>query len=177
MTRALVVFESMFGNTRKIAEAIAEGLRTGMAADLAEVGSAPVVLDPEVDLLVVGGPTHAFSMSRQSTRADAGRQGADEPAAAGIGLREWVEQVAAGGARPPVAAFDTKVIRPRLPGSAARAARNSLRRAGFRPVAPAENFYVHGTPGPLVDGEPARARAWGEQLAKTVHKAGARRGK
>ncbi|HEX6353344.1 flavodoxin family protein [Actinophytocola sp.] len=177
MTHALVVFESMFGNTKKIAEAIADGLRTGMTAELAEVGSAPVTLGPDVDLLVVGGPTHAFSMSRQSTRADASRQGADDRAATGIGLREWLDRVAADSARPPVAAFDTKVSRPRLPGSAARAARNRLRHAGFRPVAPAENFYVHGTPGPLVDGEPDRARAWGEQLVKAVHRTGAHRGK
>lgn len=86
---------------------------------------------PGVDLLVVGGPTHAFGMSRPATRADAGHQGADQRAAAGAGLREWVEKVTTGAAHPPVAAFDTKINRPRLPGSAARAARNRLRRAGF----------------------------------------------
>jgi hypothetical protein len=171
MAHALVVFESMFGNTRKIAEAVADGLRTGMTVELSEVNSAPVVLGPEVDLLVVGGPTHAFGMSRPSTRADAGRQGADQPAAAGTGLREWIEKATEGTARPPVATFDTKISRPRLPGSAARAARNRLLRAGFPAVLPAENFYVHGTPGPLADSELARARTWGERL---THQARAR---
>ncbi|TDV44138.1 flavodoxin family protein [Actinophytocola oryzae] len=169
MTHTLVVFESMFGNTKKIAEAVADGLRTELTVEVAEARSAPAVLGSEVDLLVVGGPTHAFGMSRRSTRADAGRQGADREAAAGTGLREFVEGLAAGTARPAVAAFDTKVSRPRLPGSAARAARNRLRRAGFRTVSQAENFHVSGTPGPLLDGELARARVWGEQLTRHAH--------
>ncbi|MCP2248036.1 flavodoxin family protein [Lentzea aerocolonigenes] len=165
MKRALVVYESMFGNTGLVAEAVAEGLRTGMTVDLVEVGSAPPVLGEEVELLVVGGPTHAFSMSKPGTRADAARQGADARAAAGAGLREWVDQVGKGTARPVVVAFDTKVKRPRLPGSAARAALTRLRRAGFRTVKPAENFYVGGTKGPLVDGELDRARNWGATCA------------
>lgn len=164
MMRALVVYESLWGNTRKVAEAVAEGLRSRMDVVLADVRTAPEVVGPDVDLLVVGGPTHAFSMSRESTRADAARQGADHQAAAGIGLREWVARIAMGEARPPVAAFDTKIKHPKLPGSAARAALRGLRRAGFRPVLPASNFYVDGTPGPLTDGELERARAWGERL-------------
>lgn len=172
MMRALVVYESLFGNTRAVAEAVAEGLRTGMDVDLVDVRKAPEVLGSDVDLVVVGGPTHAFSMSRASTRADAARQGADSDAAAGIGLRDWVDRIASGTERAPVAAFDTKVRHPRLPGSAARAAQQRLRRAGFPVPARAENFYVTGTAGPLLDGEPARARAWGARLASVV--AGAR---
>lgn len=164
MTHALVVYESLFGNTRQIAEAVADGLRTGMEVVLVDVGAAPEAVSPDVDLLVVGGPTHAFSMSRQSTRADAARQGADTQAAAGIGLREWVARITTGDVRPSVAAYDTKIRQPRLPGSAARAALQRLRRAGFRPVAPAANFYVDGTPGPLTGGELERARAWGKHL-------------
>lgn len=171
MTRALVVYESMFGNTRTIAEGIADGLRGRMSVEFVEVGAAPDRVDAEVGLLVVGGPTHAFSMSRQTTRADAGRQGADQGAAAGIGLREWIERIAASSTRPPVAAFDTKVNRPKLPGSAARAALGRLRKAGFRPVTRAANFYVGGTPGPLLDGESARAREWGAQLSAIVAEA------
>ncbi len=171
MAHALVVYESMFGNTRKVAEAIADGLRTGMTVDVVEVGAAPTTPATGVDLLVVGGPTHAFSMSRATTRADARKQGADDRAAAGIGLRDWVEGLAAGGTRPPVATFDTKIRRPKLPGSAARAALTRLRRAGFRAVAPAANFYVDGTPGPLCGGELGRARAWGERLTTAVRPA------
>jgi hypothetical protein len=173
MTHALVVFESLFGNTRTIAEAIADGLRTRMDVVVVDVGAAPDAVGSDVSLLVAGGPTHAFSMSRQTTREDAGRQGADQRAAAGIGLREWVDRVATGDVHPPVATFDTKIKRPKLPGSAARAAHRHLRRAGFRPVTRAATFFVEGTPGPLVDGEPARARVWGERLASVVAGRGA----
>lgn len=165
MKHALVVYESMFGNTKEIAEAVADGLRSALTVEVVEAGSASVELGDEVGLLVVGGPTHAFSMSRPSTRADAATKGADERAAAGTGLREWVERIGKGTARPPVAAFDTKVKRPVLPGSAARAALKQLRRAHFPVLTSAENFYVGGTQGPLLDGEPGRARDWGAQCA------------
>jgi hypothetical protein len=168
MKHALVVFESMFGNTGEVAKAVAEGLRTAMTVDVVEVGEAPAVLGDEVELLVVGGPTHAFGMSRPSTRADAAKQGADAGAADGAGLREWVDEVGKGSARPVVVAFDTKVKRPKLPGSAARAALKRLRRAGFRALDSAENFYVDGTKGPLLDGELDRARTWGAKCAAEV---------
>lgn len=171
MKHALVVYESMFGNTREIAEAVADGLRAALTVKVVEVGSAPVELSDEVGLLVVGGPTHAFSMSRPSTRADAATKGADKQAAADVGLREWVERIGRGSARPPVAAFDTKVKRPALPGSAARAALKQLRRAHFPVLTSAENFYVDGMQGPLLDGEPDRARDWGARCAAEVGQA------
>ena len=64
MTRALVVFESMFGNTQQIAEAVKEGLSTSVPTDILEVGTAPGVIPDGVGLIIVGGPTHAFGMSR-----------------------------------------------------------------------------------------------------------------
>ena len=70
----MVVFESLWGNTRALAEAVAEGLSP--PATVVDVGEAPVPLPGEVYLLFVGGPTHAFSMSRASTRHDAEGKGA-----------------------------------------------------------------------------------------------------
>src|SRR5436305_1053742 len=89
--RTLVVFESMFGDTETIARAVAEGVSGAMQVDVVDVGTEPRV-DADVDLLVVGGPTHAFGMSRASTRGDAVRQGGRR-AAEGIGLREWLERL------------------------------------------------------------------------------------
>ncbi|WP_116950967.1 flavodoxin family protein [Jiangella endophytica] len=163
--RALVVFESMFGNTQKVAEAIADGLSITMTADIVEVGSAGTSLEG-IDLLVAGGPTHAFGMSRVSTRESAAGQAAGGVVSKSTGLREWLSEVRADGAV--VATFDTKAIKPRLPGSAAHAARRMLRRRGFRPVAAPASFYVTGTTGPLAEGEEDRARAWGEQLGLAV---------
>lgn len=163
--RALVVYESMFGNTKKIAEAVAEGLAQHMVVETEEVGHVGAIPE-DTGLVVVGGPTHAFGMSRESTRRDAANQAGGTVVSQGIGMREWLDAVRADGI--PSASFDTRVDHPRLTGSAARAASRRLRRDGFRQVAPATSFYVTGTTGPLVDGETIRARQWGERLARSV---------
>jgi hypothetical protein len=167
MTRALVVFESMYGNTEAVARAIAEGLATRVPVDVVEVGAAPPVPGDDVDLLVVGGPTHAFGMSRASTRRDASEKVAEAggaPVSRGDGVREWL---AALPSRPGLraAAFDTQVARPRVPGSAARAIRRRFRRGGTSVVDGPHSFYVEGMEGPLSDGELERAHAWGVTLA------------
>lgn len=166
MARALVVFESMFGSTEQVARAVADGLRGVVEADV--VRAAPgVAVGEGVDLLVVGGPTHAFGMSRPSTRVSAGQQGADPEVAAAPGLREWLAEV-----RPPrmlfVATFDTRIRKRGVPGSAARAAERRMRRSGARVLVPAESFWVEGTSGPLLPGEEERARLWGRRLADEV---------
>ena len=171
--RALVVYESMYGNTRSIASAIAEGLAGGMEVDLVEVGEAPVRV--EADLVVAGGPTHAFSMSRPNTRQSAAEQ-ADgrELVSRGRGLREWLAEAGPGLRGTRVATFDTRITKPHLPGSAAKAAQKRLRRSGSRIVSPAHSFSVLGMVGPLGDGEVARARTWGAELAVLVGGAGVR---
>jgi hypothetical protein len=166
--RALVVFESMFGNTQVIAKAIAEGLSSSMSVDLVEVGAAPRRVVGNVDLLVVGGPTHAFGLSREQTRQSAADQAEEALVSKGIGLREWLADLEGGSAEIGAATFDTRINKPRVPGSAARGAEKRLRRLGLRIAAPAESFYVDGTTGPLVDGEAERARSWGEALAGTA---------
>ena len=163
MTRALVVYESMFGNTRTIAEAIADGLAAHATVDLVEVGDASPVVADDVDLVVVGGPTHAFGMSRPSTR-DSARQQATAPlVSTRRGIREWVDDLDAP-AGTAVATFATRVPTRFLPGSAAAAAARRLRRHGVDLVARPADFWVEGTPGPLRAGEVERARAWGASL-------------
>jgi hypothetical protein len=81
-----------------------------------------------------------------------------------IGLREWLAAIGQGSADVAVATFDTRIDRPHLPGSAARAADKRLRRLGFRILTPAHCFYVADTEGPLIDGERERARRWGDRL-------------
>jgi hypothetical protein len=159
-----VVYESMFGNTRAVASAIARGLATRMAVDLLEVGTAPDRVDDGVDLVAVGGPTHAFSMSRPNTRQSAADQAEAPLVSTGRGLREWIDAAGPTLRGRAVATFDTKIDKAYLPGSAARSAHKRLRRLGCRPVAPAENFTVLGTAGPLADGELDRATRWGEHL-------------
>lgn len=163
---ALVVYESMFGNTRAVASAVAEGITTVLPADVVEVGQAPPLAYLRTDLLVVGAPTHAFGLSRPQTRADAARRAGRPVLSDGQGLREWLD--AADDARLTAAAFDTHARRPNLPGWASRAALKRLRRLGCTTVGRAASFYVDGYEGPVLDGELDRARAWGAAVAETA---------
>ncbi len=167
LVHTLVVYESMFGNTAAIARAIADGLSARLDVELVEVSQAPTTLG-EIDLVVAGGPTHVFGLSRPSTRRSAGEQVPTGLVSPGIGLREWLAAVVDGAGRTLTATFDTRQLRPRLPGSATRAARRRLRRPGFRHVDRPKSFYVTGMTGPLEEGEIERARQWGEQLASSL---------
>lgn len=163
--KALVVFESMWGNTEKVARAIAAGLEESMEVTATEVGRAPAEPGPEFVLIVAGGPTHAFSMSRPSTRADAHQRGATH-GDQGVGLREWLDRLPSGHHAQAVATFDTRVQKVRhLPGSAAKSAAKSAHRHGYERAAQAESFYVLDMEGPLIDGELDRATAWARELA------------
>lgn len=157
---AAVVYESELGNTRAVAEAVADGMRRGLEVELLDVGSAPLPHELDVELLVVGGPTHALGMSRPSTREDAAKRGGR---VVDRGIREWLADSQALDVR--AAAFDTHVRRPNLPGHAGRKAAKVLQRLGARLVAAPESFYVQDAEGPLLPGELDRARAWGAELA------------
>ncbi len=170
--RALVVYESMFGNTRDIALAIAEGIAARLPVETVEVASVPTVIPDDVGLLVVGGPTHAHGMSKPESRADSAKRAGDRLVSRGAGIREWLDAVR-GGANHSAAAFDTRIKGPgMLWGSAAKAADKAMRDRGFGIVAAPESFLVGGPTGPLfdrlVEGEVERARAWGEGLAASL---------
>lgn len=170
--KTLIVFESMFGNTEILARDVAHGLASA-GAEVAVADVRHVRPDDlrNCDLLVVGAPTHALSLSRETTRQDAVRQGAD-PSNADLGAREWLAGIAALVAadhRPTVSVFDTRVEKVRhLPGSAARRAAKLLRGQGFEVMDRPTSFYVEDVKGPVSLGERARARAWGEQLGHHV---------
>jgi hypothetical protein len=164
--RVLVVFETMFGNTKQVAESIASGLSSVAEVTIQDVRDAPPEIPADVAALVVGGPTHTFSMSRQSTRQEAAGRGA---AADGVGqgIREWLHALA--DRRQPIvfAAFDTRVDMPLMPGAASRSASRYARKRGFRVLEP-QSFLVEGYEGPLVAGEVERAERWGEGLGRVI---------
>jgi hypothetical protein len=162
--RTLVVYESIWGNTEQLARAIAAGI--GQGTEVIDALHAPATLDGDIDLLVVGGPTHAFSMTTESTRKAAADQGATQIPARGI--REWIEALSSPTLAVPVATFDTRVVSPRLPGSAAKKAMKRLLGRGFRPIEKPETFGVHGYSGPVADGELDRAHQWGSALTRLL---------
>jgi hypothetical protein len=163
--RVLVVAETMFGNTATVAGAVAQGLAEETYVEVTTPVHPP---RDDVDLLVVGAPTHAFTMPRPGTREEARRQGAIGVNVA-RGVREWIADIPVGPHHPRIVTFDTRVMRTRrLPGSAARAAARDLRAKGYSPLAASMSFFVDDVKGPLADGELDRARAWGERLGSVL---------
>ena len=167
MGSALVVYESIFGDARKIAEAVAEGLKGSHEVDVVAASEAPHEVD--VDLLVVGGPNHGFSMPRESTREGAVKQYDAVVGDTRTGLHEWLDTV-----RLPqgikAAAFDTRMAHPKLVVAMDHASKTEeklLKGLGATLVAPAEHFRVTDAKGPLADGEEDRASRWGRTLAGT----------
>jgi flavodoxin len=169
--RAIVVYESMFGCTHQVAEAIADGLTDSAEVELVSVTEAGSSVVDGVQLLVVGGPTHIHGMSSTRSRAMAAEQAAKpdsglelDSGAEGEGLRDWLHQL------PNVnglaaAAFDTRIgtVAPLLSGRASKTIARRLRHRGAQLVAPAESFLVN-EDNALVDGELTRARDWGKSL-------------
>lgn len=167
--QAVVIYESMFGNTRAIAEAVADGLAEASEVVLlgvAEVGPGRLA---SADLIVIGGPTHVHGRSRAATRKAATDYAKKDPelvlepgAAEGPGVRDLAPALAGLAAR--AAAFDTRIDAPAVvTGRAAKGIVRMCRRAGLPVVAPPESFLVDKR-NRLLEGEVDRARAWGRQL-------------
>jgi hypothetical protein len=170
MARALVVYESVFGDAKQIAMAIAEGLATRLPVDVASARDAPAQVPDDVGMLVVGGPNHVMSMPRQSTREGAVKEHGAQISDTAFGLHEWLDTVKL----PPAidaAAFDTRMDHPKLITTMDHAARTEeklLRGLGATLASPAEHFFVTNTKGPLAAGEVERARLWGAALGELV---------
>jgi hypothetical protein len=176
--RALVVFESMYGNTHTIADAIAAGLGDAPEMDevqVVHVGQADAAAVTAADLVVVGGPTHGHSMSRESTRTQAVSEAEkpdkhlelDPEADPGAGVREWLAGIGSGDGTAS-AAFDTRVDWAAvLSGRASKAIAKALHHHDFTEVVKPESFLVT-TENELVEGEAERAREWGRSLAAHV---------
>jgi hypothetical protein len=170
---AVVVYESMFGNTHTIADRIGEGLRfAGVDTVVVSLHDATDEVVGAADLLVVGGPTHVHGMSSKMSRSGvdemAGKEGLDlDPDWEGDGLRDWFDDLPrtnAGSA----AAFDTRVhATALLTGQASKGIAKRLRSHGYSLVTDPESFFVDKT-NHLEPDESDRATAWGRTLASSV---------
>jgi flavodoxin len=168
--KAIVVYESMFGNTHRVAEAVAEGLKENAEVSVHPVSEALPDTLAGADLLVVGGPTHihgmASKMSHKAAADDAEKHPEHtlDPEAEGPVLRDWFDEIGkAKGVR--AAAFDTRISKSKLlTGSAAKGIAKRLSRHGYEVVGE-ESFIVDDMAGPLHEGELERAREWGRGLA------------
>lgn len=168
--RALVVYESMFGNTRIVAEAIARRLE-GSGATTVVV---PANTDPDpadYDLVFVGAPTHAHTLPQPSSRTEAAAWAmhpekalALEPDAEARGVREWLKALGTLESPPRFAAFATRVDMPRIfTGDASTSIVKRLKDAGIRDVA--KECFLVSSVNVLLDGEADRAATWAAGVA------------
>lgn len=158
--KALLVFDSFFGNTEKIARAAAGGLEG--AAEVMVIRAGEVMPDQlqGLDLLVVGSPTRAFTLS--------------------IKTRDFLAGIPAGGLQGVrAAAFDTRMLPEDVKngvytffsgifGFAAPKIARRLEKKGANLILPPEGFAVTGSEGPLKDGELEHASAWGRALLEKI---------
>ncbi|AEI12920.1 MULTISPECIES: flavodoxin family protein [Cellulomonas] len=167
---AVVVYESMFGCTRQLAEAVGEGIAAlGARVDVLEVGEASarddVVLAAE--MLVVGAPTHMRGLSTPRTRALAKARGAS--ASAELGVHEWLDALPGLRARR-TAVFETR-NNGRFAGSAGQRIEKMLRKSGADVVVPLQSFGVDADDDGRASVTPAQvdlAAAWGRSLAQEL---------
>jgi flavodoxin len=144
--KSIVIYATRKGNTKRVAEAIAAGLRSASTVEVRDVADGAAPLTEEVDLLVIGGPTEGHGVTEPMVDF------LDRlPASALVGRA--------------AAAFDTRVRWPRfLSGSAAEGIRQRLEQAGVNRPVPTESFLVTMKPEVEPD-ELERAHAWGAALA------------
>ncbi|MFZ5869956.1 MAG: flavodoxin family protein [Actinomycetota bacterium] len=179
----LLVYESVSGLTHRVAEAVADGVRSASSSahvTVAGVGDVTADQVAAADLLVVGGPTHMRGMSTERTRhmgvegeqksaAAHGDEPRVEPGAEGPGLRDWFDALPRQQRRTPAAAFDTSAGF-WLAGGARHGISRRLRRHGYEVVAE-EAFEVEGDPIQLKPGQLDRARDWGAALQRRLEAA------
>ena len=162
---AIVVYESHWGNTAAIAEAIAEGI--GEDARAMPTSEATPALVAEADLVVAGGPVNMFTLPTDGARrAIATNEKHPTPAdLSHPSLRSWLEALPPRSAAS--ASFETRLKW--TPGGATGTIDSGFRKAGYRSIAKAQKFVVTGTYGPLREGELERARTWGADLRAAMH--------
>jgi flavodoxin I len=144
--KALVVYDSEFGNTEQVAKAIAQALESRATVSIARAGQYGEANWQGIDLLVVGCPTQGWRATKD--------------------LQSFLGRVPKGAlAHTAVAAFDTRYDKPTwLTGSAAKQISAALDKSGARVIAAPESFFVNGKEGPLAEGELAHAAAWSRDL-------------
>jgi flavodoxin I len=161
----LIIYDSAYGNTEKIALAIGNALGNREDVTMVRVGDLKTDLWAGLKLLVIGSPTQRFSAT--------------------LATMNMVKGIPQNGLRGvQVAAFDTRLTKSniektpvlaffvRLSGSAAYAAKHiadRLKKKGGALVVPPEGFFVEGMEGPLVQGELERAAKWAEQIKSMVN--------
>jgi flavodoxin len=159
--KALVIYDSLYGNTQKIALAIADTLGTPQDVTALRVGDVKPDHFAGLDLLIVGSPTQKF---RPTATISSLLKGIPNHSLKGIKVAAFdtrltwneIEKTA-------VLAFFVKIY-----GYAAKPIADRLAKKGGEPVIAPQGFYVDGMEGPLLDGEMDRAVNWARQIITAI---------
>jgi flavodoxin len=147
--RAVVLYDSQYGNTERIASIVADVLRRHYDVELVSAAQVSKISE-RPDLLVVGSPTHHR-----------------KPTPGILTALRWLPDAFVD--RVAVAAFDTRYSRPRfLTGAASLGIARRLNHRGARVEIGAESFFVSDKEGPLESGELERAERWAQQVLYLV---------
>jgi len=133
MKRAIVIYDTKFGNTEKIARALARGMeKQGVKVDCVKADEVDVDKLVEYDFLAIGGPTHAFGVSKP--------------------MKAFLEKLRSVDIKGKKAfAFDTK-LKSWWAGSAGKGIEKTLKGLGISIVKPHSSAIVKATEGPLEEG-------------------------
>ena len=153
MAERLVIYESFFGNTEKIAQAIGEAVDAKAVKKVSDVNHDDL---EGLEILFVGSPTRAFQPS-PDVKSFLKKLGSD--ALQGV-------KAAAFDTRIPMDQTDSAFLRTmiKLFGYADKKITNALKKAGAEIPLESEGFGVLGTEGPLLEGELERAAEWAKQI-------------
>ena len=163
--KAIVVYESHWGNTASIARAIAEGI--GPEARAMSTAEATGEALAGVDIIVAGSPLLGFNLPTEAMLQGMATNAAKDPTPPDLthpSMRAWLDSLPQGSGR--AAAFETRIWW--SPGSAAKAILRRLETLGYRSIDKGQRFIVEGKYGPLRAGELERAKAWGAELAHAM---------
>jgi flavodoxin len=159
--KAIVVYESHWGNTAAIAQAIAEGLGPGAQALTTSQAVSQAISG--ADLIVAGAPVLGFSLPTEAMIESLSKE-AVKPDLSNPSMRDWLDGLPKGNGRS--AAFETRIWW--SPGGATKAIQRVLEEAGYPAIADAQRFIVKDRYGPLKEGELERAKQWGAELAQAM---------
>jgi len=171
--KTVIIYESMYGNTKLVADELADVAREHGEVVLVRAEDAGAGVTGGADLVLVGGPTHLHGLSTHATRRTGAAHPGDVgepslgPEVPGPGLRDWfrlsgrVDGTAA-------AAFDTRLDGPELmTGRASMGISRRLRHHGYHEVAAPRSFLVT-RENRLMSGEDRRAHDWGVSLFESL---------
>lgn len=176
--QVVVIYESMFGSTRSIAEAIAEGLSSDNDCLVVRADRVTPEELRRADFVIVGAPTHAHGLPRPASRLGTpdyvrksdGRLELEHGADVALGVREFLAGLS--DLRMPVAAFDTRSKGPAfLTGRASKPIARALRQHGASLITPPHSFLT--SKNQLISGERERAVTWGRGLRMLLETANA----